>query len=159
VTEQNRQEPTATPSIGPGQRLKEARERVETEIDEIARALHLSVESVKALEQDNYHSFAAPAYVRGYLRNYARLVDISENAILAQFDQASYATQRPEIKGQLPTQKPPTAHAGKLIALLLLATALAGVGWLGLERGWFQSDETTASTEQSSSQILDLNIR
>lgn len=60
-----------------GQILKSAREAKEISADRLARALNLDVPAVRAIESDRYAVIGAPVFVRGHLRKYAQLVDIS----------------------------------------------------------------------------------
>lgn len=66
----------------PGQRLQKTREDMRLSRDEVAHHLHLDVQVVKALEEDNFASLPSPAYVCGYLRSYARMLKLSENEIV-----------------------------------------------------------------------------
>ena len=71
--------PTAS---SPGQILKEARERYDWTIEEVAAELNLLPHIVEALENDNYDDTAGWTYAVGYLRNYARLLGISIEEVL-----------------------------------------------------------------------------
>ncbi|HID44494.1 MAG TPA: DUF4115 domain-containing protein [Chromatiaceae bacterium] len=73
----------AVPS--PGLRLKLAREAMGMEVATVAEQLHLNQELVQALEEENYEILPARVFVRGYYRNYARLVNVSEELVLKEF--------------------------------------------------------------------------
>ncbi|HZP85196.1 MAG TPA: RodZ domain-containing protein [Burkholderiales bacterium] len=60
--------------LGVGQQLAQARQILGLSVGEVARHLKLSVRQVEALEADAYERFSSLLFVRGYLRNYARLV-------------------------------------------------------------------------------------
>ena len=70
------------PSRSPGIHLRKAREAHSWTIDRVAHQLRLPAIAVQSLEADDYEHFAAEVYVRGYLRNYARLVGIQPEDIL-----------------------------------------------------------------------------
>ncbi len=70
---------------GPGKRLRSIREQQQLDITKIAARLHLGVAQLKALEEDAYDRLPAPVFVRGYLRNYARILGESEDEILAAY--------------------------------------------------------------------------
>lgn len=73
---------TAPPvEAAPGLVLKEARERLGVGLSEIAAAMHLDEEVVLALEQGRHEDLPALAYVRGYLRTYARLVGLDPETL------------------------------------------------------------------------------
>jgi len=76
---------------GPGRRLREAREAEHLTLEDVAAQLHLDVRMVSALEEDDYDQMPAPAYVTGYLRNYARLLRLPEEEILEAYDREEEA--------------------------------------------------------------------
>ncbi|MDR0250177.1 MAG: helix-turn-helix domain-containing protein, partial [Burkholderiales bacterium] len=54
--------------------LKEAREAAGFSIDEVSRLLKLAPRQIQALEQQNFTDLPPRAFVRGFIRNYARLL-------------------------------------------------------------------------------------
>ena len=52
-------------------------------LGDIARQLKLSVRQIEALERDDYASFSGPVFVRGFLRNYAKLLHLDPEPLLA----------------------------------------------------------------------------
>jgi cytoskeleton protein RodZ len=74
-------------SPGPGERLRAARLSMGFDLAKIASELHLTTPVVEALEADQYADIGARVFVRGYLRNYARIVDMPVESILRQFDE------------------------------------------------------------------------
>ena len=73
-----------TPS--PGTLLREAREARELDAADLARTMNLQPRVILALERDDYSSLPSAAFVRGYLRSYARLMGMAPEPLLAQFD-------------------------------------------------------------------------
>lgn len=59
-----------------GALLKAGREARGLTIEEAAKLLHLRPQIVSDLEQDNFSNIASSTYVRGYVKNYARLLVI-----------------------------------------------------------------------------------
>jgi len=80
-------------SRGPGERLRAARTAAGLTLQGVADDLHLGVELLEALERDDYSRMPSRVFVRGYLRNYARLVDMPVDAVLASFDAHAPAEQ------------------------------------------------------------------
>ena len=72
---------------GPGERLSAARLSMGFDLAKIASELHLTSAVVAALEADDYSEIQARVFVRGYLRNYARIVGMPVESILRQFDE------------------------------------------------------------------------
>lgn len=69
----------------PGERLKNARQALGLTVAEVAAHLKLSEKKIEALERGDADSVAAPVFVAGYLRSYARLLELSEELVLADF--------------------------------------------------------------------------
>jgi cytoskeleton protein RodZ len=67
----------------PGAVLLAERRNQGLSLGDIARQLKLSVRQVEALERDDYATFSGPLFVRGFLRNYAKLLHLEPEALLA----------------------------------------------------------------------------
>jgi len=72
--------------IGPGQRLRTAREVLKLSIDQVAHHLRLDRKLIVELEADRYENMPCFTFTRGYLRNYARLVCLSPDELVVAFD-------------------------------------------------------------------------
>lgn len=70
-------------SSGVGHRLAEAREKAGMSVEEAAAQLRLGVRQVLALEADDVAALPGPTFVRGFIRNYARLLELDADALLA----------------------------------------------------------------------------
>lgn len=90
-------------SLGIGARLRQAREKQGTSIEQCAERLYLPGSVLEALENEQFASLGADVYARGHLRRYASLLDI-DGAALEQLmlqrlsappDIASIVTRRP----------------------------------------------------------------
>jgi len=139
--EMGRQEPreeegvdggTETPaSRGPkaGARLKAARQERNISLDEIARELHLDAETLHALESNRFEVFSAPVFTKGYLRRYAGLVGVSEDEVLAGFDELSDAAGPPPVVIKSPPARPRYVPSLQAVLLVLLAALLGLLGW------------------------------
>lgn len=79
------------PPLGPGERLRVAREAASMSIQEVSTAMRLNRRVVQALEADDYSDLPVPAFVRGYLRGYARLLDLPPEPIIEAFEQRELA--------------------------------------------------------------------
>jgi cytoskeleton protein RodZ len=78
-----------------GARLTAERRSLGLSLGDIARQLKLSVRQVEALERDDYASFAGPVFVRGFLRNYAKLLGLDPEALIAAASPAPAASAAP----------------------------------------------------------------
>jgi len=67
---------------GCGNVLKAAREAQGLSIHEVCSQLRLGIKQIQAIEQDDFDKLPQPSIVRGFIRNYARLLNIDVNPIL-----------------------------------------------------------------------------
>ncbi|MGH8744637.1 MAG: helix-turn-helix domain-containing protein, partial [Burkholderiales bacterium] len=65
-----------------GRVLSSARERQGLSVSDVARQLKLAVRQVEALEADDFKSLPRITFVRGFIRNYAKLVQIDAEPLL-----------------------------------------------------------------------------
>lgn len=68
---------------GPGAQLTQARERWGMSREQVASTLRLPDRVIAALEQDHYEDLPPPAFVRGYISGYARLVGLDAPELIA----------------------------------------------------------------------------
>lgn len=66
-----------------GKVLAEARERLGLSVAEVARQLRLAPRQIEALEADDHASLPGKTFLRGFLRNYAKLVHLDPESLLA----------------------------------------------------------------------------
>lgn len=78
---------TPTNAQRPGERLRQARLLKNREIKDIATELNISERLLTAIEADDYKSLPEPAFIRGYLRGYGRLLGLDSDTLIAQFNE------------------------------------------------------------------------
>lgn len=71
---------------GYGQRLAQARAGKEMSAADVAAKLKLTVRQVEALEAEDQAHLPADVFLRGFVRNYARLVDLDPADLIAPLD-------------------------------------------------------------------------
>lgn len=133
--ETDEQESTgAVAPSGPGMRLREAREIAGLTREEVAARLRLRLELVRALEEDDYRQLPSSAFVSGYLRSYARLVNLPAEEVIA-------AYVRPSAEPPLvsPVMPPRQRRSGdlpvKLVTYLIIALlVILGMAWWAARR-------------------------
>ena len=75
-----------TRNLSPGEQLRNARQGYRWSVEDVAANLNLTVDMVRALESGDTEALPGPTFVRGYLRAYARLMEIDESTVLAGAD-------------------------------------------------------------------------
>jgi cytoskeleton protein RodZ len=115
-----------SPVNGPGKLLQDAREDKNLRPEDVAYELRLTPSQVLSLEENDYSNMPEETYVRGYLRNYARLVGVAENEILVSF---ARLTRGSETKTQvaLPVSEENLDKSNKSIHWLAVGIVFAVV--------------------------------
>ncbi|MEE4251033.1 MAG: RodZ domain-containing protein [Alcanivoracaceae bacterium] len=86
----------------PGERLRSGREALGLSEADIAARMHLSVSYIRALEADDYERLPDAAFVRGYIKNYAKLVNLPADELANLFKQINQ-----ESRAEEPAPSPP----------------------------------------------------
>ena len=137
----------AAPS-SPGAQLRRAREARGESVHEVAFALKLSPRQVDALERDDFDALPGMAFLRGFMRNYARHVGL-DAAPLLDAVQRMAGQGSPDLSpirnadGDLPSggsRRSGSFPAGLVVLVLLV---LLAVGWYF---DWFRTG-TSPSAE------------
>ncbi|AFT69476.1 hypothetical protein B5T_01193 [Alloalcanivorax dieselolei B5] len=71
----------------PGAELRRVREERGMTREEVSEHLHLSMSYLQALEEDDYGRLPEPPFIKGYLRNYARLLGLPGEELASRFQQ------------------------------------------------------------------------
>jgi cytoskeleton protein RodZ len=119
--------PVVGQSLTLGQRLRSARKGKALSLDQAAHFLHLEQPVLAALEEERYTEVGAPVFVRGHLRNYARLLELPEEIVLDAYRQADPRAEAPQkIARDLeePLRSPPGPWAVAVAVVLLLLVAV-----------------------------------
>jgi cytoskeletal protein RodZ len=68
------------------EQLRAGREAMGLTQHQVADITKIRTDHIRALEEGNYEAFAAPVYVRGFVRTYAQLVRLDPRATVALLD-------------------------------------------------------------------------
>jgi cytoskeleton protein RodZ len=110
--------------LGLGDRLRSARKARAISLERVAEALNLDESVVLHLEHERFEELGAPVFVRGHLKAYARLVGLSESAVLeaygASVEQPVTVTVTPATRsvGRQVTINPVVWGVSSLVVLL-----------------------------------------
>ena len=115
--------------------LTEARERLGLSQKEVADQLYLTTSFIKHIDDGEFSRIPKPAFIKGYLRTYARVVRLSGDEIVALYD-AELQVAEPTLEMQKVTEEDlgtasitgPVLQTG-LISLACLALIVAVIWW------------------------------
>lgn len=103
------------------EQLRAAREAHNLTVHQVAEITKIKTEHVRALEDGNYAAFAAPVYIRGFVRTYARLLHLDPETTVAAADaELRQSSTFSESSSSLP------GHRGVIDVLML---QLSKVNW------------------------------
>ena len=77
--------------IGPGARLQAAREAAGLSLEQVSQQLKLAPRQVRALEEEDFAQLPGRTFARGFVRNYARLLNLDGDDLLALLPDAARA--------------------------------------------------------------------
>jgi len=139
---------SARPRSGPGRMLRDQRLRRELSVGDVADGLHLDAATIDALERDDYSRLPPVTFVRGYLRAYARLLELPDDEVLRRFEALGVEDSRPPFASSVGDRRGRASPAAPgrrrglgtaLTVSLALVVVVGGVGsgaWLLQQRDW-----------------------
>jgi cytoskeleton protein RodZ len=125
MSESENREPEIHEPVAFGQQLMLAREKAGMSIDEAARALNLKEETVEAIEDSALDKLPPVTFVQGYIRTYARLLGLSEEKILSEFEAEVPHDLESELHPRSPSQVGTNSQTPviKLVSVLVIVLA------------------------------------
>ena len=111
--------------IYPGELLKEARKKTRRRYKRLSSELGIPEKYLEALEENNFSIMAGPTYIKGYLRAYAKKLDLDPETVIAAFDRYLKDQRRLKKKAVKKEQKKETKQKFSYIyAVIFLLIAL-----------------------------------
>ena len=80
-----------------GKRLAKARHEKEIPLEDIAKELLVSTDVLSNLEKNIFDKVGPPVFVRGYLSQYAKIVDVPQDEILQEYSLIHHSQKTPQI--------------------------------------------------------------
>ncbi|GAK54394.1 transcriptional regulator, XRE family [Candidatus Moduliflexus flocculans] len=110
-----------------GESLRKERELRQITLEEISQHTRVHPRFLDAIENDDFSVLPAKAFAKGFLRSYARMVDLDEDLVIANFEYCQHATQRSgAMKGtQVPAKKKTFRRVFVVAVFLIIALLLA----------------------------------
>lgn len=139
----------------PGSQLRRARERAGLSLEELSRRLCMTLGKLELLERDEYDRLPGALYVRGYIRNACKELDIDAEPVLQAFSGYSAAEEESRAllehvrRAPVMDSKPRRSLRG--LALLPLVV-VAGVFW------WLHGRDMAPPAFSTSNQLFDAGM-
>lgn len=121
----------------PGAYLATVRESKGYSPDYVARRLNLRVQLIELLEEDVYHKMPEPVFIKGYIRAYAKLLEISADPLLEAFN--GFYTPQTKIQKTLWQKNRQTNKAEHAVRWLTIIFALSVITAVAV--WWYNNKE------------------
>ncbi len=141
---------------GPGSQLRKARERLGLDQSVVASQLHLNNSIIQALEWDDYENLPSAVFVKGYLRNYARLVKVDEDAVVSAFLDLNPVPEESSLPKSQPEDVAKELHGDPRLfryitwAVVLILGVMVFFWW----QGRIDEPETAMETQEGETELL-----
>jgi len=103
-----------------GQHLRELREARRMSIAEVARATRVPASSVERIEADRFDELPGEVFVRGFLRAYARAIEVPPDDVLARYTASRRVAWVTPLPITSPVRPARSRRFGVAIAFVLL---------------------------------------
>jgi cytoskeleton protein RodZ len=112
----------ATPPVSLGTMLREARERLNFSVADVAVQIKFAPRQIEALEADDFKHLPESAFLRGFVRSYAKILNLDAKPLLAALPQENVASAElipPSVEVPYPVE-----NISQKQTLILLGAAL-----------------------------------
>jgi len=122
-------------STNPGESLRQAREIKGWSVAEVATQLNLTPQRLAQIEAGAFDKLPGTTFARGYIRAYAKLLEMDQNRLVMEFDQFTGTDATGSSVHALGRIEEPVRYSQSILRLVsfLLLLALIGAGFL-----WWQ---------------------
>ncbi len=132
--------------VGLGLTLSRARQEQDMSVEHVARQMNLPAKAIVALETEAFDVLPEPAFVRGYLRSYCRLLGIEEQPVVDKYQRQGF--RDPDLV--TPENEPKNTNSGALtrwmtVLLLLIVLGLSGFWWVSRDGGVPEAPDVSAA--------------
>ena len=122
-----------------GRKLREAREKHNYNLEQIARDTNISKSYLEALEEENFGVIPGDTYVLGFLRNYGEYLGLNPEELVGLYRNLRIQEQ-PMPMSELLQGRPRARPRSRVLALILAVAVVVAVGVFllvryGLPRG------------------------
>ena len=119
----------------PGESLRQAREVKGWSVAEVATQLNLTPQRLAQIEAGAFDKLPGTTFARGYIRAYAKLLEMDQNRLVMEFDQFTGTDASGSSVHALGRIEEPVRYSQSILRLVsfLLLLALIGAGFL-----WWQ---------------------
>lgn len=148
-------------SLTLGEKLTKFRSEARLTIGDLAKATKIQGKYIEALERGQYEKLPADVYVRGYLRSYARALNMDESMLVRLYDQERNITSniRPEIPKKnifaSPASRTYTLSPRSLVLGVIAIIVLSVATYLWFQFRQFTTDPLLSISEPNPNTVIE----
>lgn len=145
----------AAPRVNPGETLRKARESRGWTVTEVAGQLNLTPQRLTQIEQGAFDKLPGNTFARGYVRAYAKLLDIDQNRLVLEFDQFTGSDAAGSNVHSLGRIEEPVSYSQKILrgVSFMLLLALAGLSFF-----WWQEQAERRAEDLAATSIEHVEV-
>ncbi|MDV7105296.1 cytoskeleton protein RodZ [Vibrio sp. TH_r3] len=148
VTEELTEKPQA---IQAGDMLRSKREKLGISQEEIADRLRLRLSIIQSIDNNNYEFDQVATFTRGYLRSYAKAVQLDEKEVLASLNDLKEAQHSEQKMQSFSRQTKKAKHDSRIMKLTWIIFVII----VGISSVWWYQNQQDTLTEMSQSDSTD----
>jgi cytoskeleton protein RodZ len=145
----------AVPRVNPGETLRKARESRGWTIADVAGQLNLTPQRLSQIEQGAFDKLPGHTFARGYVRAYAKLLDIDQSRLVLEFDQFTGSDAAGSNVHSLGRIEEPVSYSQKILRAVsfLVLLALAGLSFF-----WWQEQAERRAEDLAATSIEHVEV-
>ena len=148
-------EAVAVPRVNPGETLRKVRESRGLALSDVAVQLNLTAQSLRCLEEGAFEQLPGHTFARGYVRTYAKLMELDPDQLVRDFDHYTGTDASGSSVASLARIEEPARVSQGLVKFfsVVVLLAIGGAGFL-----WWQGEAERMGSESTKSTIEHVEV-
>lgn len=141
-----------------GHLLRRARIMRNMSVDDVSRQLRLSIQQVEAIENEDFEKLPGKTFLRGFIRNYANLVQLDPMQLLQLLPESTRIIstyERTPFKDKKLSFSSSRENSGNnpLVIAIVLVVIILGAYFIFENSGWNKDSDTSSTTSAARSEL------
>ena len=148
-------EVVAVQRVNPGESLRTARESKSWTVAEAAERLNLTPQRLSQIEEGDFDKLPGSTFARGYIRAYAKLLELDQNRLVLEFDQFTGTDAAGSSVHSLGHIEQPVSYSQRILRFVSFALLL---GLVGAGLYWWQEQTERQANESATTSIEHVEV-